>query len=41
LGELRESPLCPTHPEELEPKVAIREPRGMVRLLSVTVVVED
>jgi penicillin-binding protein 1C len=30
---LRESPLCPSRPEELEPKVAIREPRGTVRLL--------
>ncbi len=33
IAPLRESPLCPTHPEELEPKVAIREPRGTVRLL--------
>ncbi|HEX8434302.1 penicillin-binding protein 1C [Archangium sp.] len=33
IAPLRESPLCPTHPEQLEPKVAIREPRGTVRLL--------
>ncbi|WP_084610049.1 penicillin-binding protein 1C [Archangium violaceum] len=33
IAPLRESPLCPSRPEELEPKVAIREPRGTVRLL--------
>jgi penicillin-binding protein 1C len=29
----RESPLCPSGPEVLEPRVAIREPRGVVKLL--------
>ncbi|HEX8821717.1 MAG TPA: penicillin-binding protein 1C [Archangium sp.] len=33
IAPLRESPLCPSRPEELEPKVAIREPKGTVRLL--------
>jgi penicillin-binding protein 1C len=33
IAPLRESPLCPSQPEEWEPKVAIREPRGTVRLL--------
>jgi penicillin-binding protein 1C len=33
IAPLRESPLCPSHPEELEPQVAIREPKGTVRLL--------
>ncbi|HZI04423.1 MAG TPA: penicillin-binding protein 1C [Archangium sp.] len=33
IAPLRESPFCPSRPEELEPKVAIREPRGTVRLL--------
>jgi penicillin-binding protein 1C len=29
----QESPLCPSHEEAVTPKVAIREPRGTVRLL--------
>lgn len=33
IAPLRESPLCPSRPEEVEPKVAIREPKGLVRLL--------
>jgi penicillin-binding protein 1C len=33
IAPLGESPLCPSRLEALEPKVAIREPRGMVRLL--------
>jgi penicillin-binding protein 1C len=33
IAPLRESPLCPSRPEALEPKVAIREPKGTVRLL--------
>lgn len=33
LAPQRDSPLCPSHPEPVEPRVAIREPRGLVRLL--------
>jgi penicillin-binding protein 1C len=33
IAPLRESPLCPSGPEEREPRVAIREPKGTVRLL--------
>jgi penicillin-binding protein 1C len=33
LAPFRESPLCPGAREEAEPKVVIREPRGVVRLL--------
>ncbi len=33
VAPLRDSPLCPTRAEALEPRVVIREPRGMVRLL--------
>jgi penicillin-binding protein 1C len=33
VAPLRESPLCPSRPEEEAPRVSIREPRGMVRLL--------
>jgi penicillin-binding protein 1C len=33
LAPFRESPLCPGADEEEEPRVAIREPRGTVRLL--------
>ena len=33
IAPLRESPLCPSGPEEREPRVSIREPKGTVRLL--------
>ena len=33
LAPPRDSPLCPSHPEPVEPRVTIREPRGPVRLL--------
>ncbi|QRK04399.1 penicillin-binding protein 1C [Archangium violaceum] len=33
IAPLRESPFCPSRPEEVEPRVAIREPKGLVRLL--------